>query len=320
MEFMEYRDPIILYLDDKPSTDYGIKVYESNILSAPSKKLEFIEVDGRDGALTVDNGYEDFILKLSCVLANEHDEVECTPALARRAKKFLLDGVNRKIQLSEDMDFYLLGTYNSDVDIEEAIENFGLFQAQFRCKPYRFSNKNKTVEEIKTNAYIENAKISRKIPNKIEINIEEREATYNVEFLNGYAYINNQGYILEKTEQKIEKPVIRGISTEQEQIVEGNRLNDDDLEKLETVIQIMNICKSYELDTKVSSIDVTSKNDYILEMDEEKKTVHLGNDSNLNNKMLYVPAILTENKGKEGTIYLNGDINNNFKPRFREKV
>lgn len=183
---------------------------------------------------------------------------------------------------------------------------------------FRF-NKNKTVEEIKTNAYIENVKISRKIPNKIEINIEEREATYNVEFLNGYAYINNQGYILEKSEQKIEKPVIRGISTEQEQIVEGNRLNDDDLEKLETVIQIMNICKSYELDTKVSSIDVTSKNDYILEMDEEKKTVHLGNDSNLNNKMLYVPAILTENKGKEGTIYLNGDINNNFKPRFREK-
>ena len=152
---------------------------------------------------------------------------------------------------------------------------------------FRF-NKNKTVEEIKTNAYIENAKISRKIPNKIEINIEEREATYNVEFLNGYAYINNQGYILEKTEQKIEKPVI--------------------------------ICKSYELDTKESSIDVTSKNDYILEMDEEKKTVHLGNDSNLNNKMLYVPAIITENKGKEGTIYLNGDINNNFKPRFREKV
>lgn len=156
MEFMEYRDPIILYLDDKPSTDYGIKVYESNILSAPSKKLEFIDIEGRDGALTIDNGYEDFILKLSCVLVNEHDEVECTPALARRAKKFLLDGVNRKIQLSEDMDYYLLGTYNSDIDIEEAIENFGLFQAQFRCKPYRFSNKNKTVEIATKNTIIKN--------------------------------------------------------------------------------------------------------------------------------------------------------------------
>ena len=36
MEFIEYRDPIVLYLDDKHSTEYGIKVYESNILSAPS--------------------------------------------------------------------------------------------------------------------------------------------------------------------------------------------------------------------------------------------------------------------------------------------
>ena len=55
-------------------------------------------------------------------------------------------------------------------------------------------------------------------------------------------------------------------------------------------------------------------------MDEEKKIVHLGNNSNLSNKMLYVPAILAENQGKEGTIYLNGDINGDFKPRFREKV
>ena len=156
MEFMEYRDPIVLYLDDKPSTDYGIKLYESNILSAPSKKLEFIDIEGRDGALTIDNGYEDFILKLSCVLVNEHDEVECTPALARRAKKFLLDGVNRKIQLSEDMDYYLLGTYNSNVDIEEAIENFGLFQAQFRCKPYRFSNNDKAVEITHKNTIVKN--------------------------------------------------------------------------------------------------------------------------------------------------------------------
>lgn len=180
--------------------------------------------------------------------------------------------------------------------------------------------KEKVINDIKTNAYVENVKIKRKIPNKIEITIEERKQDYNVEFLNGYAYINNQGYILEISEQKLDLPVIKGISTPQEQIVEGNRLNDVDLEKLETVIQIMNICKSYDLDKKVSSIDITDSNDYIMEMDEEKKIVHLGNNSNLSNKMLYVPAILAENQGKEGTIYLNGDINGDFKPRFREKV
>lgn len=181
MEFMEYKDPIILYLDDKPSTDYGIKVYESNILSAPSKKLEFVEIEGRNGALTIDNGYEDFVLTLSCVLINNNSKVETTPALARRAKKFLLNGTNRKIQLSEDKDYYLLGTYNSDIDIEEAIENFGLFQAQFRCKPYRLSNSEKTVDITNKNTIVKNTECKTKpvidvyATGDITININNQE-------------------------------------------------------------------------------------------------------------------------------------------------
>ena len=194
-----------------------------------------------------------------------------------------------------------------------------LSQLQVGQNLFRF-NKNKVEKEIKTNPYVESVSVKRKLPNKIEITIEERNRNYNVEFLNGYAYINNQGYILEISEQKLDLPVIIGISTEQEQIVEGNRLNAEDLGKLETVIQIMNICKDYDLDKKVTIIDITNKSDYIIYMEEEKKTIHLGDESNLSNKMLYVPAILQENQGKEGTIYLNGDINNNFKPRFREKV
>jgi len=207
-------------------------------------------------------------------------------------------------------------TGNNKINSETIVS---LSQLQIGQNIFRF-NKNKVINEIKTNAYVENANIKRKIPSKIEITIEEREQNYNVEFLNGYAYINNQGYILEISEQKLDLPVIMGINTPQEQIIEGNRLNDEDLEKLETVIQIMNICKSYELDKKVSSIDITNKSDYIMYMEEEKKTIHLGNDSNLSNKMLYVPSILKENQGKEGTIYLNGNINGDFKPRFREKV
>lgn len=184
---------------------------------------------------------------------------------------------------------------------------------------FRFS-RNKVEKDIKTNPYVESVNIKRKIPNKIEISLEERNRNFNVEFLNGYAYINNQGYILEISEQKLDLPVIQGISTEQEQIVEGNRLNTEDLEKLETVIKIIDICKNYELDKKITSINIENKSNYIIYMEEEKKTIYLGDNSNLSNKMLYVPTILQESQGKEGTIYLNGDINNNFKPRFREKV
>lgn len=208
--------------------------------------------------------------------------------------------------------------YNNEQISTETI--ISLSQLKIDQNIFKFSV-NKVKNEIKTNPYIENVQIKRKIPNRIEINVEERQKKYNVQFLNGFAYINNQGYILEISEQKAEGlPVIQGISTEVEQIAEGNRLNTEDLEKLGTVIQIMNICKNYELDSKISSIDITSKTNYIIYMEEEKKAIYLGDESNLSNKMLYVPAILAENQGKQGTIYLNGDINNNFKPRFKLSV
>lgn len=178
-------------------------------------------------------------------------------------------------------------------------------------------NKNKVNKNIKTNAYIESVEIKRKLPNKVQIQIEERKQEYNVEFLNGYAYINNQGYILQISEEKQALPTIQGISTPDEQIVEGNRLNSEDLEKLEVIIQIMNICKNYELDSKITNIDIS---EYTLYLEEEKKTIYLGDKSNLSNKMLYVQVIIEENRGKEGAIFVNGDLNNNFKPRFKEKV
>ena len=181
-------------------------------------------------------------------------------------------------------------------------------------------NKNKVNKNIKTNAYIESVEIKRKLPNKVQIQIEERKQEYNVEFLNGYAYINNQGYILQISEEKQALPTIQGISTPDEQIVEGNRLNSEDLEKLEVIIQIMNICKNYELDNKVTNIDISTKDEYTLYLEEEKKTIYLGDKSNLSNKMLYVQVIIEENRGKEGEIFVNGDLNNNFKPRFKEKV
>lgn len=181
-------------------------------------------------------------------------------------------------------------------------------------------NKNKVNKNIKTNAYIESVEIKRKLPNKVQIQIEERKQEYNVEFLNGYAYINNQGYILQISEEKQALPTIQGISTPDEQIVEGNRLNSEDLEKLEVIIQIMNICKNYELDSKITNIDILTKDEYTLYLEEEKKTIYLGDKSNLSNKMLYVQVIIEENRGKEGEIFVNGDLNNNFKPRFKEKV
>lgn len=205
---------------------------------------------------------------------------------------------------------------NSQINTETIIS---LSQLQIGQNIFKY-RKSKVKKDIKTNSYVEDIKIKRKIPSKVEITIQERQKNYNIEYLNEYAYINNQGYILEISEKKLQLPLIKGISTEQEKMITGNRLDEQDLKKLETIIQIMNICKNYELDEKIYSIDIKDSDNYIIYLEDEKKTVNLGNESNLSNKMLYVSTILKENEGKEGTIYVNGDINNNFKPRFREKV
>ena len=206
---------------------------------------------------------------------------------------------------------------NNEIVSEDTIISLsGLSKGQNLFKFLRF----KTIQDIMKNSYIEEVNIKRKLPNKVLISIKERKRSFNVEFLNGYFYINNQGYILEISEEKANLPVIKGISTDENKIVEGNRLNEEDLRKLETILQIMNICKSYELDSKISGIDITDDNNYIIFMEQEKKTIYIGDDSNLSNKILYVTTIIEENKEKEGTIYVNGNLNDNFKPRFREKV
>ncbi len=184
---------------------------------------------------------------------------------------------------------------------------------------FRFSSQ-KIENNIKENAYIESVKIHRKIPNTVQIEVKERIHNYSIDFLGKYAYINNQGYILEIAQDSKQKPIIQGISTPEEQVITGNRLNKEDLEKMENVIKIMNVTKEYDLDTKVTSIDISKKNQYSIYLEEEKKMVHLGDGTNLSNKMLYVNAILEEEKGKKGEIFANGDLNNKFRVYFSESL
>lgn len=174
--------------------------------------------------------------------------------------------------------------------------------------------------KIKENAYIEEVKIHRRIPNTIQIEVQERQPRYSVDFMGKYAYINTQGYILEISEDNKNLPIIQGISTNEEEIVPNNRLNNDDLVSLESVIKIMDITKENNLDNKVTSIDISNKNEYSLYIGEEKKKIHLGDNTNLGNKMLYAISIMEREKGIEGDIYVNGDLNNKFQPYFREKV
>ena len=178
----------------------------------------------------------------------------------------------------------------------------------------------KACNNIKQNAYIEDVKIKRVIPNKVQIEVIERDPKFGIPVLGEFAYINTQGYILEITQNELKLPIIYGLQTSEENIKVKNRIIEADLSPLETILKIMNAFKDSKLVEVVTSIDISNKNDYIIYMQEEKKTIHLGDASNLSNKMLYVMAIIEEEKDIEGEIFANGDLNNDFRVYFREKV
>ena len=176
------------------------------------------------------------------------------------------------------------------------------------------------INKIKTNAYIENVKIHRNIPNVIQIEVIERKHEFSMDFLGKYAYINKQGYILEINEDSKQKIIIQGMKTKEEQVTVGNRLEEYDLERLEDVMKIIQAAKEYNIDNKISSIDISNKNEYNIYLGEDQKRAYLGDNTNLGNKMLYVNSIMEQEKGKAGEIFVNGDLNDGFKAYFRESL
>lgn len=174
---------------------------------------------------------------------------------------------------------------------------------------------------IKQNAYIESVEISRRFPDKVEISVEERVATFVLAIGNAYAYINNQGYILEITSNKGSYPIISSYETPVEQIKEGSRLVTEDLEKLNDVLRIMEAISigDNNISKLITQINIQDKTNYILTLEKEKKTIYLGDTSNLSTKVLLINQILKEEKDNEGTIYLNVNLNTES-PYFRETV
>jgi Phage-related protein len=136
-DFVEYREPIKFYINDECSLDYGIKVLKTNILSSPAPSIDYIDIPGRNGSLSVFNGWEDFTLTLECVIVG--DEMERMANTVRRAKRFLMSGTENKLQTDEDPDFYLIGTIDTKLDIDEVLEKFtDGFTVSYRCHPHRY--------------------------------------------------------------------------------------------------------------------------------------------------------------------------------------
>ena len=204
---------------------------------------------------------------------------------------------------------------NNKITTEEIIN---LSEIQLGDNTFKINSRS-VINKIKQNPYIEEVKISRDLPSTIHIKVKERKTTYILAINESeYAYINNQGYILEVNSQPLDLPHIINYKTED--FTAGARLCNEDLEKLEVVLRIMETANSHDIGKLITEIDIASKSDFKIRLESEKKTVYLGDASDINTKMLYIKANLEDEKGVEGELFMDGKRNKENEFLFREKV
>ena len=183
------------------------------------------------------------------------------------------------------------------------------------------SNTIKAKKKISENPYIKEVKIKKILPDKIKIEVVEKEKAFMLQINENFAYIDKNGDILEISESKLENMItIQGYLTSKEKITPGNTLNEEDIDRLEDIQKILKSSEKNEINDKIVSIDIKNKNDYILSLPEYKKIVYIGDTSNLATKMLRTKDIIDKTMGQEGKIFVNGNFNEGFDPYFREEA
>ncbi len=204
---------------------------------------------------------------------------------------------------------------NQNVLTEELIKN--LSEITEGTNSYSIK-KGDAIESIKSNPYVENVKIRRVFPNKIKIEVEERTVRFELQLEDKYIYIDNQGYILEVGEKREDLVTLSGYSSGD--LTYGNRLNEEDLDRLSDVMQIMKEAENNGIEKEITRIDIKDRDNYNLYIDGQHKVIHLGNINSINDKLTYAKKIMEVESDYEGEIFVNVDLNNGEYPYFREQV
>lgn len=112
------------------SRDFNIKVKQSNHLSIPRKKLEFIEVQGRTDNLIIDEGCREMLdIQLECF-------VDCRSENTRQYAIGLDNWLNSSAgykELKFDDGTILKAIFIGQIDFNEIVKNFNEILLQFKA-------------------------------------------------------------------------------------------------------------------------------------------------------------------------------------------
>lgn len=314
-------DEIMIEIPKKESRPKKNTKKQNKLKKSPSKIKKDKKAAGKQASKDRTSSNKDYKVKeINNNQINKQSKNKKTKKMSRGKKLILfliLIGIILAILFSTSL--FNIETINVSgnaiVSSEEIISLSGI---QKHSNLFRI-NKSGAITNLKTNAYVEEVIISRKLPNQINIEIEERVPKYMLQFADSYVYVNNQGYMLEISNEKLNIPILIGISTDLSNIKAGNRMNLSDLKKMDMVINIVDTATTNGIGHLITKIDISDNKNYTLILETEGKTVYLGDCSELNTRILYLKKILEEEQGVSGELFLNIDLNQE-KVRFKPSI
>lgn len=132
-------------------------------------------------------------------------------------------------------DFFIIDTINvkgNQIILEEDIKNTSRIDVGNHI--FNFDKKEE-IDRITSYSYIKEVNIKRKLPKTVEILVEERQVYLQFSHLSSYIVVDNEGYILEIKDDKIEGiPLFEGFTIEDHS--RENILEEESIRHLENFI------------------------------------------------------------------------------------
>lgn len=142
-----------LTFDGVSCQDMGLYVGFAGTEDAPKRSIESINVPGRNGALTIDNGrFDNIEVRYQCVIREGFEQN------IRAARAFFLSRVGyRRLEDSAHPDHYRMARYVSGMDVTPSqMRQQGHLTLVFDCMPQRFLKSGEDVIAFTTSGVIYN--------------------------------------------------------------------------------------------------------------------------------------------------------------------
>ncbi len=166
-------------------------------------------------------------------------------------------------------------------------------------------NLGKSKEKILKVSYIENVKISRKLPSKIKIEVTEGKVAAYVQWDKKLVGINDGGQVLcivSKVPASRKAPVVKGITINGECVV-GKKIEVKESVRYETLMRFVKTFEERNMTEDITVFDIT-KTEYISIMHRDKLRIEFGSTTDYEHKFSFIEA-LTDSMGKD----VEGELN-----------